>query len=230
MRITTRSRVAFLIAVAALVVAAVAGSQLGSAGSQEDASGGSPPSSGGGAGGTCLAVDEGGPETPCDDTGSTICAAPQGGATTADDCDDKVGLPLECGEQTIGTGPAAVVGYTPCPGDDDGALPDPDDGAQLVEPTPGMTGVRPHGFDHEVVGKDGTTVTIFFWSGVEPCYVLDHVDVEYGAQTVTITLYEGHDASAGDVACIEIAMLKKVEVRLDEPVGDREIADGASAK
>ena len=45
---------------------------------------------------------------------------------------------------------------------------------------------------------------------------------------VTITLFEGHDTSAGDVACIDIALLKKVVIQLDAPVGDRRIVDGAA--
>ncbi|HEX6400837.1 MAG TPA: hypothetical protein VF108_10280, partial [Actinomycetota bacterium] len=97
-----------------------------------------------------------------------------------------------------------------------------------VEPTPGMADVRPHIFDHVSVNDDGSSVTVFFWSGVEPCYVLDHVDVAEGPDAITITLFEGRDASASDVACIEIALLKKVVVPLDAPVGDRRIVDGAA--
>ena len=206
MRVTTRGRVAFLMSVAALVVAAIAGSQLAAAVSREDSGGSAPGSTGGGVAGICAAPEDGdAPVSDCDDTVSTICAEPDGGATAAEDCDDMVGAP-----------------------DDDGTISDPDGGAQLVEPTPGMAGVRPHPFDHAVVGDDGTTVTVFFWSGIEPCYVLDHVDVRYGADAITITLYEGHDASEGDVACIEIALRKKVGIQLDEPVGDREIVDGAT--
>lgn len=203
MRITTRGRVAFLVAVAALIVAAIAGSRLATAGSREDNGGGAAPASHGGVAGACAAPEPGDSAGTCDDTVGTICAAPEDGATAAGDCDDTVEAPVD-----------PIAG--------------PDGGAQLVEPTPGMADVRPHAFDHMVVGEGGTSVTVFFWSGVEPCYVLDHVDVGYGAKAVTITLYEGHDASAGDVACIEIALPKKVVVQLDEPVGDREIVDGAA--
>jgi len=205
MQITTRGRVAFLMAVAALIVAAIAGSQLATAGSQEDGGGSVPGQGGGGVSGICLAPEPGEPAEECDDTVSSICVAPEDGATAASDCDDMVGAP-----------------------GDDGKIMDPGDGAKLVEPTPAMAGVQPHVFDHAVVSDDGTSVTVVFWSGVEPCYVLDHVDVDYGVRTVTITLYEGHDPNAGDVACIEIALLKKVVVQLDEPVGDREIVDGAA--
>jgi hypothetical protein len=208
MQITTRGRVAFLIAVAALIVAAIAGSQLAAAGSSPEDGGGSGSSQGGGGGdvaGICLAPEPGEAPEPCDDTVDGICAAPAGGAADASDCDDTVGSP-----------------------GDDGKIMDPGHGGELVEPRPGMAGVRPHAFDRVDVSEDGRTATVLYWSGVEPCYVLDHVDVEYGANAVTITLYEGHDPDADDVACIEIALMKKVVVELDEPVGDREIVDGAS--
>jgi hypothetical protein len=225
MRITTRGRVAFLIAVAALIVAAIAGSQLATAGSREDGGGSTPGQGGSGVAGICKAPEPGEPAEECDDTAAGICAAPEDGEAPVSDCDDTVSS--ICAAPADGATAASdcddMVG---APGDD-GKIMDPGDGAQLVEPTPGMAGVRPNVFDHAVVGEDGT-VTVFFWSGVEPCYVLDHVDVDYGAKAVTITLYEGHDPDAGDVACIEIALLKKVVVPLDEPVGDREIVDGAA--
>jgi hypothetical protein len=150
------------------------------------------------------------------------------------------------GAQTVGAGSRATDGSEPGSGGGDdgvsgicvapsgpddgreGPPPSAEDGAQLVEPTPGMADVRPHIFDHVVANEDGTSITVFFWSGVEPCYVLDHVDVDQGPSTISVTLFEGHDASAGDVACIEIALLKKVVVQLDAPVGDRRIVDGAA--
>ena len=217
---TTRSRMSLLLAIAVVVVAGVLGAQTVIAGSPvED-------------GGTSLGSGSG------SDGIAGICAAPDApdGATEAappTDCDDTiddpvVGDPGDCGEKVIGTGPDAAVSYTPCPGDEPPVVTDPDAGAQLVEPTPGMADVRSHIFDHVVVSDDGRSVTVFFWSGVEPCYVLDHVDVEEGSDAVTITLFEGHDATGGDVACIDIALLKKVVVQLDEPVGDRSIVDGAA--
>jgi hypothetical protein len=215
MKMSTRSRLSLLLAIASLVVAGILGSQAVNAGSPRTPLDGSEPGSGGG----------------FDDVAG-ICVAPNSasGAATDTDCDDMIDDPVvvECGEEVIGTGPDAAVSYTPCPGDEPPAVTDPDQGAKLVEPTPGMADVRSHIFDHVVVNDDGSSVTVFFWSGVEPCYVLDHVDVDEGPGVVTITLFEGHDTSAGDVACIDIALLKKVVVPLDSPVGDRRIVDGAA--
>lgn len=120
--------------------------------------------------------------------------------------------------------PDAPVSSGPITGDP----PPVDTGPTIVEPRPGMADVYARPFDTATVNDDGTAVTIDFVSGVEPCNVLDHVDVMYGADAVTITLYEGHDANAGDVACIEIGVFKRVIVQLDEPLGDRKIIDGAA--
>lgn len=70
-------------------------------------------------------------------------------------------------------------------------------------------------------------MTVHFASGIAPCSVLDHVDVEHAPEAVTITLFEGHAPDAGDVACIEIAQLKSVRILLDRPLNDRELVDGA---
>ena len=91
-----------------------------------------------------------------------------------------------------------------------------------------MDNVRPTAFDTATIGDDDTTLTIVFWSGVEPCSVLDHVDVSYAADTVTVTLFQGSDPNAGDVACIDIAVQKQVTITLDEPLAGRRIVDGAA--
>lgn len=109
-----------------------------------------------------------------------------------------------------------------------GDQPPGDDGPIVVEPRPGMADVYARPFDAATVSDGGRTVTIDFVSGIEPCSVLDRVDVDSGADAVTITLYEGHDPAAGDVACIEIGVFERVIVHLDQPLGDREIVDGAA--
>jgi hypothetical protein len=221
MAITTRARMALLLSIAALLVAGIAGAQYVGASSGPTA-GSEPGSGGGGDGFAGICVEPAAPE-----------AVGEGPPGSWEECNDTIDDPVvvdpgECGEKVSGTGPDASVSYTPCPGDEDPKVTDPYDGAQKVEPTPGMSDVYPRIFDKVVVGDDDRTLTIFFWSGVEPCYVLDHVDVDEGAGAITVTLFEGHDASAGDVVCIEIALLKKVVVQLDEPVGDRRVVDGAA--
>jgi hypothetical protein len=116
------------------------------------------------------------------------------------------------------------VSYEPCRGDHEPV--DRFGHAQTVVPTPGMDGVHPTSWIKAEPNADGSSVTVRFWSGVEPCYVLDHVDVAYGTHDVTITLYQGSDPSAGQVACIDIAMLKQVVVQLDQPLDGSQLVDG----
>ena len=133
---------------------------------------------------------------------------------------DRVMKP--CGTPVVsGSGSDATVGYAPCPSD---RVPRPV--SSPVEPTPGMADVHAIGWDTAGVSADGLHLTISFTSGVEPCSVLDHVDVAYGANAVTVTLYEGHDPDAGQVACPAIAMFKQTTVDLTEPVGGRDVKDG----
>ena len=124
-----------------------------------------------------------------------------------------------------GMGLDGAVSSTTCPGNDDPV--DLVGHAQTVVPTPGMDNVHPTSWIKAAPSADGTSVTVRFWSGVEPCYVLDHVDVAYGTDAVTITLYQGNDPTAGDVACIDIAMLKQVVVPLDQPLDGRQLVDGS---
>ena len=74
---------------------------------------------------------------------------------------------------------------------------------------------------------DGRSLDIVWWSGVEPCYVLDRVEVTETAREVTVTLYEGQDRRQPDAACIEIAIEKTTTVRLKSPLDDRKVVDGA---
>ncbi|HEY6568026.1 MAG TPA: hypothetical protein VI341_10975 [Actinomycetota bacterium] len=148
-------------------------------------------------------------------------------ATAADTSDDRSD---ECSVAMVGPdhGPDTSVGVSTCPYPvvDPPAWDDPS-AATPVQPRPGMTDVRARMFDRAIVHDDGT-VTILFTSGVEPCAVLDHVDVAYGDDAVTVTLFEGRDAAAGDVACIEIAVLKSVTISLDQALDGRQVVDGAT--
>ena len=143
-------------------------------------------------------------------------------------CGDPSGTPAVNpggGGSSISDGPPdGPVSSTPSPGDDKPGPFKP----TFIRPRPGMADLHPMQWQKAKVSKNGRSVTIHFYIGVEPCYVLDHIDVKYGARAVTITLYQGHDRDAGDnVACIELAMAAAVRLQLDEPLGDRRIVDGA---
>jgi hypothetical protein len=97
---------------------------------------------------------------------------------------------------------------------------------RLVRARAGMTQVKPVPWNGVEVSNGGRTLTLLFVSGVEPCYVLDHVAVEEGRNEVTVTLYEGRDPAHPDAACIEIALNKAVQVVLDDPLGGRKVIDG----
>jgi hypothetical protein len=56
---------------------------------------------------------------------------------------------------------------------------------------------------------------------------LDHVGVDSGADAITVTLFQGSDPTAGQVACPAIAVYKQTIVTLDEPLAGRSIVDGA---
>ena len=132
------------------------------------------------------------------------------------------GLLVACGERaTPGgqPGPNSPVIGSPAPGPT--TTPSP----LLVTPRPGLVDVRKHIWDRaEPVGP--RTVRVEFWGGIEECEGLDHVDVDETQDRVTITLFTGRVPTAE--VCIEIAVLKAVDVTLDTPVGDRDIVDGAA--
>jgi hypothetical protein len=102
--------------------------------------------------------------------------------------------------------------------------PKPEPTPLLVTPRPGLVDVRPNPWEKvEVV--DERTLEVRFWGGVEECYGVDRVDVEYGETEVTVTVYQGRVPTAE--VCIEIAVLTAVRVKLDEPLAGRKIVDGA---
>jgi hypothetical protein len=106
------------------------------------------------------------------------------------------------------------------------ASDDPGQG-QITIPKPGQLDPRPVSLDLLSANVDGrhVVVTASWTSGVEPCYVLDHIFVETGAKSFTITVFEGH--GPGDNICIEIAKMKQARVDLgDLTPGTYTIADG----
>lgn len=134
-------------------------------------------------------------------------------ATPSAECEDTV---VHDPEEPVSNEPEDPIADVPHP------KPSP------VHPKPGQENVHPIGWDKSRVAKDGESVDIIFWSGVEPCYVLDRVEVDYGADKVVITLFQGSTPMEEEVACIDIALQKVTTVELEEPLGDRKVVDGTS--
>lgn len=135
-------------------------------------------------------------------------------------------LAAACGDRGSDPGvqpgdPDAPVTSSPLP-----VAPDPEPSPSLVSPRPGQVDVRPIAWE-EATAVGERRVELRFVSGVEPCNVLDSVEVDYRKNEVEITLFEGRAPSDEDVACIEIAVEKRTIVELEEPLGGRKIADGA---
>ncbi len=99
--------------------------------------------------------------------------------------------------------------------------------AEVVEPRDGMDNTHTVTWDKAVKRSD-SVVRVYFYGGVEPCSVLDSVKVDETGKTITITLRAGADPKHPDAMCIQIAKYKAVDVKLSEPIGDREIVDGSA--
>jgi hypothetical protein len=88
--------------------------------------------------------------------------------------------------------------------------------AKLAIPRPGQLNPRPvgaAGLEPAVTGHH-VLVKVTWWSGVEPCNVLDSVVVDRSGTDITIQLVEG--ASDANAICIEIAEQKATIVDLGE--------------
>jgi hypothetical protein len=157
----------------------------------------------------------------------TACGAASGGTgPTGDDGGGGSVGGAEPGSKGSGqilcAGPDEPAPAAP-PGTDCSVPPEPK--GTLVTPQPGMVDVRPVPWT-SAKGK-GRTVTVTWVSGVAPCTVLDHVEVRERRRRVTVTLFEGSDPEAQGMPCIESAQYKAARVRLDHPLGDRRVVDGA---
>ena len=110
------------------------------------------------------------------------------------------------------TDPSVPVGGIVNPTPVDPGLGQP----KLVIPRPGQLNPRPVGAAslEPAVNGHRVLVKVTWWSGVEPCNVLDSVKVERSGTAITIQLIEGSgDAHA---ICIEIAEQKATIVDLGE--------------
>jgi hypothetical protein len=94
--------------------------------------------------------------------------------------------------------------------------PPPDDGAKVVVPRPGQLDVHPVSAETLRATVDGRSVEVAvdWWTGVEPCTILDTIVVERGDGSFSITLHEGR--GPGEMACIAIAELHRTFIDLGE--------------
>lgn len=119
--------------------------------------------------------------------------------------------------------PAPLFPTQPAPAQ---PAPEPNQNSRIVQPRPGMENVDKIGWDRADV-LDDRTVRLQYSSGVEPCSVLDRVEVEYRSGNIVLTLFEGSDPAQRGVACRAVAESKAVDVRLDQPINGRALTDGA---
>jgi len=107
-----------------------------------------------------------------------------------------------------GTGIGAPVGPTPV--DPVAAQP------KLVVAKPSQLNphpVAPQSLQASVDGRR-VLVKVSWYSGIEPCYVLDSVKVDRSGTTIALTVIEG--SSDPNAICVEIAMLKATIVDLGD--------------
>ncbi len=105
----------------------------------------------------------------------------------------------------------------PGDGTTDPGIVGPDAGQPLlVVAKPGQLTPHPVGamlLEPAVEGRR-VLVKVSWYSGVEPCHVLDSVEIDHGANEFVITIVEG--TSDPNAMCIEIAQLKATIVDLGE--------------
>jgi hypothetical protein len=122
--------------------------------------------------------------------------------------------------------PTARPSEQPSPTDPDTGVVNPSDpglggggiggGDKPVVPRPGTIDPHPVAVERVEPSIDGRHVTVkLTWtSGVEPCYVLDSVEVARDGNAIVLTVLEG--SGQQDAICIEIAQTKSTIVDLGE--------------
>jgi hypothetical protein len=150
----------------------------------------------------------------CSGASASPSQAPSG-SPSLDPPASAIDLPTtdpSAGNGSVGSGGDGTVGSPP-----QGDPVDPRVGqAKLVRPKPGQKDLRPTAPIKLEASVDGrhVLVKVTWYSGVEPCNVLDSVKVERTGSDIAITPMEG--TGAGDVMCIEIAELHATIVDLGD--------------
>ncbi|MFP5343758.1 MAG: hypothetical protein ACLGIJ_12695, partial [Candidatus Limnocylindria bacterium] len=107
--------------------------------------------------------------------------------------------------------------------------PSAPDGARIVEPRPGQLDVHDVPAESLVATLDGRrlTVAVTWWSGIEPCTILDSVIVAKEDGGYAITLREGRGPE--EVVCAAIAEQHRTLIEFPDELdpGTYTIRDGA---
>ena len=123
---------------------------------------------------------------------------------------------------------ASVAPGSPGGGEPGSPGPDLPDGDLTPAPGPDL----PPGPDTQAIDSyfayDQTRLALNYTTGVPECYgKVGEPVVEETAAAVTVTLPKIPPEQKGDVACIDIALSKSVDVVLGSPLGDRKVRDGS---
>lgn len=113
----------------------------------------------------------------------------------------------------LSSGAASGSGESPAAsGDPSGIEPT----GTLVKPRPGQIGVHAISASSLAAAVHGqrVVVTVNFWSGVEPCSILDSIQVQRGAGSFAITLRAGRGPE--QVVCDMMAVAKRAIVDLGD--------------
>ncbi|WP_336209800.1 hypothetical protein [Nonomuraea sp. LPB2021202275-12-8] len=136
-------------------------------------------------------------------------------------------LATGCGATPPAGGTASKAPDTPVSSTAVTSTTPPAKGPEEVKPVGDAVDTRKVRWTKAKPVSKGKKVRLVWWSGVEPCTVLDRVKVKETKKRVTITLYEGASPKAKNVSCIMIAVEKATTVKLKSPLGKRKIVDGA---
>jgi len=99
--------------------------------------------------------------------------------------------------------------------------------AVRVVPHPHLVGLVPVPWQRAQTVGHGRRLSIFFFGGASRCGGVRRVHVVDKARSVVVTLYQGHDPGA-NYCPVTMAREKRVDVRLDHPLGNRTVVDGAA--
>jgi hypothetical protein len=109
--------------------------------------------------------------------------------------------------------------------------PDPGGGgiddmkAMRVKAHEDLVDIKQHRYEEAKVVDSGGALDIYFWDGIEECTGVDHANLAYGAEKVTVNLFTGRNPEAE--VCTEQAVYKVFTVDLNEPLEGRKLVDGA---